>query len=111
MGGPGICKVISSDIRAAHGLFTAINLASGVSQLPIAEDYRLKTSFCDAYGQRWEYVGCGLTLLEPQSRCEDKPVEFQVLCPQNVTAVLKGLRGKGVECYSDDIPIYCQYFN
>ena len=35
---------------------------------------------------------CGqpLTLLEPQSRCGDKPFNFQVLCTQNGTAVLKG---------------------
>ena len=32
-----------------------------------------------------------LTLLEPQSRCGGIPVKFQVLCPQNETAVLKGL--------------------
>ena len=31
------------------------------------------------------------TLLEPQSRFGDKPVKFQVVCPQNGTAVLKGL--------------------
>ena len=30
--------------------------------------------------------------LEPQSRCGDKPFKFQVLRPQNGTAVLKGLR-------------------
>ena len=32
-----------------------------------------------------------LTLLEPQSRFGDKPVNFQLVCPQNGTAVLKGL--------------------
>ena len=32
-----------------------------------------------------------LTLLEPQSRCGDKSVKFQGLCPQNGTAVRKGL--------------------
>ena len=31
-----------------------------------------------------------LTLLEPQSRFGDKAVKFQVVCPQNGTAVLKG---------------------
>ena len=30
-------------------------------------------------------------LLEPQSRFGDKPVKFQLVCPQNGTAVLKGL--------------------
>ena len=34
---------------------------------------------------------CFLTLLEPQSRFGDKPVKFQVVCPQNGTEVLKGL--------------------
>ena len=32
-----------------------------------------------------------LTLLEPQSRFGDKSLNFQVVCPQNGTAVLKGL--------------------
>ena len=32
------------------------------------------------------------TLLEPQSHFGDRPVKFQVVCPQNRTAVLKGLR-------------------
>ena len=32
-----------------------------------------------------------LTLLEPQSRFGDKPLKFQVVCPQNGTAVLEGL--------------------
>ena len=32
-----------------------------------------------------------LTLLELQSRFGDKPVKFGVICPQNGTAVLKGL--------------------
>ena len=32
-----------------------------------------------------------LTLLEPQSRVGDKPLNFQVVCPHNGTAVLKGL--------------------
>ena len=35
-----------------------------------------------------------MTLLEPQSRFGDKPLIFQVVCPQNGTAVLKGLRGQ-----------------
>ena len=33
-----------------------------------------------------------LTLLEPQSRCGGKPLKLQVVCPQNGTAVLKGLK-------------------
>ena len=33
-----------------------------------------------------------LTLLEPQPRFGDKPLNFQVVCPQNGTAVLKGPR-------------------
>ena len=36
-------------------------------------------------------TGRPLTHLEPQSRCGDKPLKFQVVCPQNGTAVLKGL--------------------
>ena len=37
-----------------------------------------------------------LTLLEPQSRSGDKPVKFQVVCPQNGTAVLKREHGTSV---------------
>ena len=33
-----------------------------------------------------------LTLLEPQSRFGDRPLNFRVVCPQHGTAVLKGLR-------------------
>ena len=33
-----------------------------------------------------------LTLLEPQSCFGDKPLNFQVVCPQNGTAVLKGYK-------------------
>ena len=33
-----------------------------------------------------------LTLLEPQSRFGDKAVRFQAVCPQNGTAVLRGLK-------------------
>ena len=35
--------------------------------------------------------GRALILLEPQSRFGENPLEFQVICPQNGTAVLKGL--------------------
>ena len=35
-----------------------------------------------------------LTLLEPKSRFGDKPLKFRVVCPQNGTAVLKGLKGR-----------------
>ena len=34
-----------------------------------------------------------LTPLEPQSRFGDKPLKFQVFCPQNGTGALKGLIG------------------
>ena len=33
-----------------------------------------------------------LTLLEPESRFGDKPFKFQVVFPQNGTAVLKGFK-------------------
>ena len=35
-----------------------------------------------------------LTLLEPQSRFGDNSLKFQVVCPQNGTAVLKGLTAR-----------------
>ena len=47
-----------------------------------------------------EYFGYSLLLapflapLEPQSRFGGKPLKFQVFCPQNGTAVLKGLKRK-----------------
>ena len=34
-----------------------------------------------------------LTLSEPQSQFGDKPLKFQILCPQNGFAVLKGSYG------------------
>ena len=43
-----------------------------------------------------------LTLLEPQPRFGDKPLKFQVVCPQNGTAVLKGLNNK--ECFTRTKP-------
>ena len=43
-----------------------------------------------------------LTPLEPQSRFGDKPLKFQVVCPQNGTAVLKGLNDRG-----DTFPLEC----
>ena len=42
------------------------------------------------------YCGMALTPLEPQSRFGDKVLEIRVDCPQNGTAVLKGL-----QCTSD----------
>ena len=38
-------------------------------------------------------VGCypHACILEPQSRFGDKPVKSQIVCPQNGTALLKGL--------------------
>ena len=61
--------------------------------------YRERNSSLDAnafYGQFWPVWaavwGQGeSTLLDPQSRFGDKPLKFQVICPQNGTAVLKGL--------------------
>ena len=41
--------------------------------------------------QQSENQKAALTLLEPQSRFGSKPVKFQIVCPQNGTAVLKGL--------------------
>ena len=38
-----------------------------------------------------ELAASNITLLEPQSRFGDKPVKFQVVCPQNGTAVQQGM--------------------
>ena len=44
-----------------------------------------------AYISAAQRIGGDLTPLEPQSRFGDKPVKLYVICPQNGTAVLKGL--------------------
>ena len=57
-----------------------------------------KQYWCGAIGTRLKYerraqfFGRLLTPLEPQSRFGDKLLEIWVFCPQNGTAVLKGLR-------------------
>ena len=50
---------------------------------------------------KW-YLVAPLTLLEPQSRFWDKPAKIQVVCPQNGTAVLKGLNGVPTPARRDD---------
>ena len=40
-----------------------------------------------------------LALLEPQSCLRDKPFKLQVICPQNGTAVLKGLTGRTTKIF------------
>ena len=45
-----------------------------------------------------------LTLLQPQSRCGDISVKFQVLRPQNGTAVLKGLTQPQLWCTTHHQP-------
>ena len=42
-----------------------------------------------------------LTLLEPESRFGDKPFKFQVVCPQNGTAVLKKSFKTKVDAFYD----------
>ena len=46
-----------------------------------------------------------LALLEPESRFGDKPFKFQVVCPQNGTAVLKGLKGTSHEKHRQLPPV------
>ena len=43
-------------------------------------------------GARFDSSARYVILLEPQSRFGDKPVKFQVVRPQNGTAVLRGLK-------------------
>ena len=54
-----------------------------------------------------------LTLLEPQSRFGDNSLKFQVVCPQNGTGVLKGLKRdfypKPVDTQHNQCP--CRFFN
>ena len=51
-----------------------------------------------------------LTPLEPQSRFGDKLPQFQVVCPQNGTAVLKGLKEHARTYHSAAAPgIHCRY--
>ena len=49
-----------------------------------------------------------LTLLEPQSRFGDKPVKFQVVCPQNGTSVLKGLICQNTSLFT--AVAYCRWY-
>ena len=48
------------------------------------------------------------TLLEPQSRFGDKSLNFQVVCPQNGTAVLKGLTVLELQSRFGDVPLKFQ---
>ena len=50
-------------------------------------------------GPRWR-----LTLLKLQSRFGDNPLNFRVVCPQNGTAVLKGLRNG---CFASMFVLSC----
>ena len=64
-------------------LLTRYNLSS----LPPKRDYRVRNN----QANQSTTLPLTLTLLELQSRFGDNPVNFQVVCSQNGTAVLKGL--------------------
>ena len=42
--------------------FTSIDLASGLTQLEIAEEDKDKTAFRDAHGELWDFNRCGFGL-------------------------------------------------
>ena len=57
---------------------------------------------CTRYQRNYRMISLGsiLTLLEPQFRFGDKPLKFQVVYPQNGTAVLKGLTRTVLQFFS-----------
>ena len=57
----------------------------------LVEGYKYKDRWVTLPTLNLESYISHLTLLGPQSRCGYKPFKFQVLCPQNGTAVLKEL--------------------
>ena len=74
----------SSAIRMALRKRTAAPSWGRTAVSPVLEANCLFDWFVHKIGLR------PLTLLEPQPRLRDKPLKFQVVCPQNGAAVLKG---------------------
>ena len=72
--------------------FTSIDLASGFTQLEIAEEDKHKTAFRDAHGELWEFYRCGFGLKTLLSGIA-----------ANVGEALGPLKGKSVQNWLDDI--------
>lgn len=75
--------------------FTSIDLASGLTQLKIAEEDNNITAFRDAHGEWWEFNRCGFGL-------KNTPSGFAAY----VGEALGPLKGKGVENWLDGIIIH-----
>ena len=93
-GGLGDIQSIFDGMKGA-GCFTSIDLASGFTQLEIAEEDKHKTAFRDAHGTLWELNRCGFGL-------KTLPAGFAAF----VGGALGSLKGNGVQNWLDDIIIY-----
>ena len=93
-GGLGNIGSIFDGMRGST-CFTSIDLASGFTQLEIAEEDKHKTAFRDAHGELWEFNRCGFGL-------KTIPSGFAAY----VGEALGPLKGKGVENWLDDIIIH-----
>jgi len=93
-GGLGDIQSIFDGMKGAS-CFTSIDLASGFTQLEIAEEDKHKTAFRDAHGTLWELNRCGFGL-------KTLPAGFAAF----VGGALGSLKGKGVQNWLDDIIIY-----
>ena len=83
-GGLGDIQSIFDGMKGAS-CFTSIDLASGFTQLEIAEEDKHKTAFRDAHGTLWELNRCGFGL-------KTLPAGFAAF----VGGALGSLKGKGV---------------
>jgi len=76
--------------------FTKIDLASAFWQIPIWPDHKIRTTFSfEGESYVWKVMPFGL---------RNAPATFQRL----VDKILKGLIGRGIYCYIDDILIYTE---
>ena len=96
-GGLGDIASIFDNMKGAT-CFTSIDLASGFTQLEIAEEDKHKTAFRDAHGELWEFNRCGFGL-------KTLPSGFAAY----VGEALGPLKGKGVENWLDDIIIHTRH--
>ena len=78
--------------------FTSIDLASGFTQLAIAEEDKHRTAFRDAHGELWEFSRCGFWLKTLLSGF-----------PSYVGEALGPLKSNGVQNWLDDIIIHTRH--
>ena len=81
-----------ADIRTTHNIPYTCRYKPGINTINTgiprnATEYGNITKTLKNKSHR---INRRFTLLEPQSRFGDNPIKFQVVCPHNGTAVLKG---------------------